>query len=105
MNSPQLSCCLLLVYAVSFSCAGYAQSGNPQELETYRLQLHEQVVGGKLTVKEAESLYIQKRNQMYPQAGADKSGANPPANGPVGRGAAPPGLTCQTYPDGRTECR
>ena len=105
MNALRASRCLLLVAAAAFSCAGSAQPGRVQELEAYRLQLHEQVVDGKLTGKEAEALYMQKRNQLMPPVGADKAQANPPAGEVVRSGRDTPELNCQTYPDGRTECR
>jgi hypothetical protein len=100
MNSLQPTRCLLLLFAATLSCASPAQSGTVQELETYRLQLHEQFVAGKLTEKEAESLYIQKRNQLNPKAGTGQ-----PPGDPVRPGTGNPQLYCQTYPDGRTECR
>ena len=67
------------------------------ELEAYRLTLHEQVSAGKLTAKEADALYSQKQDQVNRQAGTGKSPPDP--------GTGNPGLNCQTYPDGRTECR
>ena len=88
---------LLLVCAVLFSCAGYGQSIRAQELEAYRLNLHEQVSAGKLTAKEADFLYSQKQDQINRQAGTGKTPSDP--------GTGNPALNCQTYPDGRTECR
>ena len=100
MNALQLLRCMLLVLGATLAGAGNAQSTNVQELENYRLQLHEQVVGGKLTAKEAESLYMQKRSQLLPQVSDDQ-----PPRDTARQGAGIPQLVCQTYPDGRTECR
>lgn len=100
MNPLQPGRCLMLLFAAALSCASHAQSGTVQELETYRLQLHEQFVAGKLTEKEAASLYIQKRNQLN-----QKTEAGQPSREAVRQGAGNPPLNCQTYPDGRTECR
>ena len=95
MNSPQPGCCLPLVFAVALFCTGCAQSG----------QVQEQGDREKITGKEAESSDMQKQNRQIQPAGADKAIANPPS-GEAGRratGTLP--LNCQTYPDGRTECR
>jgi hypothetical protein len=100
MNCLRPTRCLLLLFAAILSGASHAQSGTVQELESYRLQLHEQFVAGKLTEKEAESMYIQKRNQLNPKAGSGQ-----PSREPVRPGTSNPQLYCQTYPDGRTECK
>ena len=104
MNSPLLSC-FVLAFTISFCGAGFAQSAQAQDLEAYRLQLRQQVNSGKITVQEAEQLYIRKQSPAPPQVGADKPLVNPAPGEPVGRGSDNPGLSCQTYPDGRTECR
>ena len=57
MNPLQPGRCLLLLFAAALSCASHAQSGNVQELETYRLQLHEQFVSFRST-----------RRALYPAA-------------------------------------
>jgi hypothetical protein len=97
MNSTRANAFVLLVWAVLFSCAGYGQSMQAQELEAYRRNLHEQVSAGKLTAKEADTLYSQKQDQINRQVGTGKTPPDP--------GTGNPALNCQTYPDGRTECR
>jgi hypothetical protein len=49
-------------------------------------------------VQEAASLISRKQEEINRQAGGDSARAKPPVPGS-------PGLICQTYPDGRTECR
>ena len=88
----------LLLLAVVFSSAVHGQSMRAQELEAYRLNLQEQVKAGKITSQEAASLVSRKQDELNLKAGGDNERAKPPAT--VG-----PGLICQTYPDGRTECR
>jgi hypothetical protein len=89
---------LLLVVAVFFSGVVGGQSMRAQELEAYRLNLQEQVKAGKITGQEAASLISRKQDEINRQAGSDNARAKPPGTGS-------PGLICQTYPDGRTECR
>ena len=105
MSSKRASKFVLLVCAVLFSCVGYGQSMHAQELEAYRLNLLEQVNTGKLTGNEAESLYMQKQDQVNRQVDADNARVNPSPREPVRSGSGNPALICQTYPDGRTECR
>lgn len=105
MNAIRASNILLLVCAALFSCAVHGQDMHTRELEAYRLDLREQVSSGKLTAQEAASLYSRKQDQIKAQAGAEKARAGEPPREPAGRGTDVPGLICQTYPDGRTECR
>ena len=100
MNATRISGLLLLVLAACFTCAARGQAVPAQELEAYRLNLNEQVGAGKLTTEEAAALYGRKQNQSGGQAGAGNAGADQPP-----RGTGKPALYCQTYPDGRTECR
>jgi hypothetical protein len=99
MKSTRAGNVLLLVAALFFSGAVYGQSLRAQELEAYRLNLQEQVKAGKITGQEAASLISQKQDEINRQAGSENARANPPP------ASGTPGLICQTYPDGRTECR
>ena len=96
MSAMRATHFVLLACAVSFASTGYGQS-LAHELEAYRLNLHEQVSAGKLTAKEADALFSQKQDQVNRQVGTGKT--------PSDAGTGNPGLICQTYPDGRTECR
>jgi hypothetical protein len=99
MKSARAGNVLLLVVAVLFSGAVGGQTMRAQELEAYRLNLQEQVKAGKITGQEAASLISQKQEEINRQAGSDNARATPPP------ATGSPGLICQTYPDGRTECR
>jgi hypothetical protein len=98
MKSTRAGNIMLLAVAVFFSAAVGGQSMRAQELEAYRLDLQEQVKAGKITGQEAASLISRKQDEINRQAGSDNARAKPPGTGS-------PGLICQTYPDGRTECR
>ena len=105
MHETRASDTVQLVCAILLSCAGCVQPAQAQNLEAYRIELHEQVKSGKLTATEAELLYSRKQDQLKGQAGADNARGSEPPREPSGRGTGVPGLYCQTYPDGRTVCR
>ena len=101
MNSAHASSFLLLVFAALFSCTGFGQSTRTQATETDRLDLREQVTTGQSSGKETGPLTNQeKQDQIQRQPAGDNARADQPP-----RAAGKPALFCQTYPDGRTECR
>ena len=91
MSSSQLHRCGLLVCGLVFSCAGYGQSIQAPESDTLRKQMQE--------------LSTQKQHPMSPQPGAEKDLVKPPPVATVPIETVKPPLACQTYPDGRTECK
>ena len=97
MKSSRASFFPLLAASAVFSVAVHGQTMQARELEAYRLNLQEQVKAGKLTDQEAASMVSKKQDEINGLTG------NARANPPAGTGGT--GLICQTYPDGRTECR
>ena len=91
MNAPKSIRCSLLVFGLAFSCASYGQSGQGRESDALPIQ--------------APEPSIQKQDPIRPQTGAEKELVKPPPVGTVQTEPVNPPLTCQTYPDGRTECK
>lgn len=104
MDALHRSRTLLLVCVALYAGAGCAQVAQSGDLETYRLDLIEQVGSGKLTGGEAEALYRKRRAELSKPVNPDVARAGRPSANAVPRGGSP-ALDCQTYPDGRTECR